>query len=132
MGFWDGQSYRLYTDRERREYGQKKRQEAFEAWHRTWLTKSTLKSNWNLTDKAISQYLNRLKLHDLGAGRFGTLRAYKVDSVKKVERENHDFQQWMGKRVEGQLKKKAAVIERLSSSSFAFKVVKELIDKNQI
>lgn len=127
MGFWhsgDGK-YRLYSDAERREYGQKIREGNITAFNQEWVTKTRLKTDWNWTDKAIEKYLSRLKLHTMGRNKYGVqTKAYKIKSVQKVEDQNVSFQEWMSDRIFNQYKK-SSDISKFDSNSFASKVYKK-------
>ncbi|EGX5147449.1 hypothetical protein DQ657_25320 [Salmonella enterica] len=57
MPYYNGR-WHLYDERERREYGERKRQERSQDWHARWISKQGLKNRlW--TDKAISSFLSR-------------------------------------------------------------------------
>lgn len=107
-------------------------EKASAAWHREWVTKTSLKQRWNYTDKAIADYLKRLKLHDHGRGRFGNIFAYKIASVQKVERDNTDFRVWMEQRIEKQIAKGPPTSSashtylNFSSDSYAYQALNRL------
>ncbi|ELY5970824.1 hypothetical protein SNO08_004971 [Salmonella enterica] len=55
MPYYHGR-WHLYDERERREYGERKRQERRQEWHASWLSRQRLKARlW--TDKAIMAFL---------------------------------------------------------------------------
>ncbi|EAB8478309.1 hypothetical protein AU894_19210 [Salmonella enterica subsp. enterica] len=55
MPYYHGR-WHLYDERERREYGERKRQERRQEWHAIWLSRQGLKARlW--TDKAIMAFL---------------------------------------------------------------------------
>lgn len=59
MPYYNGR-WHLYDERERREYGERKRQERSQDWHARWISKQGLKNRlW--TDKAISSFLSKPK-----------------------------------------------------------------------
>lgn len=55
MPYYHGR-WHLYDERERREYGERKRQERSQQWHAIWISRHGLKAQlW--TDKAIAAFL---------------------------------------------------------------------------
>lgn len=57
MPYYNGR-WHLYDERERREYGQRKREERSQEWHTCWISKQGLKHRlW--IDKSIAEFLPR-------------------------------------------------------------------------
>ena len=81
--------WHLYTEGERREFGERKRQEQSEFWHAKWISKSGLKERlW--TDKAIAEFLGKPR-------KAGPIMAWTRTEV--VDAENTpDFKIWMKER----------------------------------
>lgn len=101
MGFYNKSEgrYRLYTDAERRQYGEQMREQRSKDWHSTWITKTRLKQERNWTDKAIADFLP--KPQTAGKGRRGPIKAYRRGLVLEVEK-TEAFKEWMEKRVQKQ------------------------------
>lgn len=88
MPYYGGR-WHLYSEAERRAYGEAKREERSKAWHTKWISRSGLKERlW--TDKAIAEFLG--KPRDAGP-----IKAWKREEVLKVEK-TPDFRAWMKKR----------------------------------
>ena len=101
MGFYSNGRYRVYTDKERKEYGERMRLERSNKWHKVWITKTGLKEERNWTDWAIKQFLNKPTEF---SGKFRTYYAFRRDDVMKAEKKKA-FKEWMVKRVERQAKR---------------------------
>lgn len=84
MGFWNRKEgrYRLFTDQERREFGQRKREE----WHAKYITRSTLIRYNGWIDEAIAEFLKPVKA--------GPVTAYLRSAVAEVE-QREDFRKWI-------------------------------------
>ncbi len=102
MGFYNHQTgrYQLYSDAERRAYGERMRDKASEQWNKIWITKTGLKTERNWTDWAINHFLKRLRPKEFN-GRYQTYFAFRRESILKVENKE-EFVDWMKKRVEKQ------------------------------
>ncbi|MDF4421881.1 hypothetical protein P3447_09660 [Vibrio parahaemolyticus] len=105
MGFYNKSEgrYRLYTDAQRKQYGEEKREQRRNEWHSTWITKTRLKQEKNWTDKAIADFLPEPET--AGQGRRGPIKAYRRELVFKVEK-TKAFKEWMEKRVQTQSARK--------------------------
>lgn len=87
MPYYKGR-WHLYDERERREYGERKRQERRQEWQALWISRQGLKARlW--TDKAIAEFLP--------ASRAGPIRAWLRKDVLAAEKKP-DFKAWMAKR----------------------------------
>lgn len=91
MGFWhSGEGrYRLYTDKERKEYGERKRQEMSQAWHAKYISKWALLHQRDWTQKAIDEFLKPV---DSGVPTVAFYR-YLVERIEKGKR----FKEFMEK-----------------------------------
>ena len=92
MPYYDHR-WHLFTNEERRRYGESKRQALSErlsrAWHAKWLSKSGLKQRlW--TDKAITQFLDE-------PCDAGPIKAWSRENVLQVE-SSAEFKAWMVQR----------------------------------
>ncbi|WP_339534602.1 hypothetical protein [Pseudomonas hunanensis] len=92
MPYYDHR-WHLFTDEERRRYGESKRKELSDrlsrAWHAKWLSKSGLKQRlW--TDKAITQFLDEPR-------DAGPIKAWSRENVLQVE-SSAEFKAWMVQR----------------------------------
>ncbi|ENL4289963.1 hypothetical protein AB5D91_004662 [Salmonella enterica] len=88
MPYYHGR-WHLYDERERREYGERKRQERRQEWHASWLSRQGLKARlW--TDKAIMAFLPPPQ-------KAGPILAWRKKDVLAAEKQP-DFQAWMAKR----------------------------------
>ncbi|EMD5224792.1 hypothetical protein VQ422_004764 [Salmonella enterica] len=87
MPYYHGR-WHLYDERERREYGERKRQERRQEWHAVWLSRQGLKARlW--TDKAIMFLPPPQKA--------GPIHVWRKKDVPAAEKQP-DFQAWMAKR----------------------------------
>lgn len=59
MGFWHSgeRRYRLFSDQERKEFGERRREEMSKAWHEKYISKWTLLSVRGWTEAAIDEFL---------------------------------------------------------------------------
>lgn len=90
MPYYNGR-WHLYDERERREYGERKRQERSQDWHARWISKQGLKNRlW--TDKAIGSFLSKPK-------KAGKIMAWPRTEVLMAEK-TPEFMTWMEKRRE--------------------------------
>lgn len=90
MPYYNGR-WHLYDERERREYGERKRQERSQDWHARWISKKGLKNRlW--TDKAIGSFLSKPK-------KAGKIMAWPRTEVLTAEK-TPEFMAWMEKRRE--------------------------------
>ncbi|MGK2894495.1 hypothetical protein [Klebsiella michiganensis] len=88
MPYYNGR-WHLYTDAERREFGERKREERRREWHTLWISRQKLKARlW--TDKAIAEFLPP-------PGKAGPIRAWRRKDVQAAEK-TPDFKVWMAKR----------------------------------
>lgn len=124
MGFYVNGQYHIFTDSERREYGERKRAERSKQWREMWITRTTLKHSWNWTDAAITKFLGQVKLQKAGSGRFGVIKAYLIEDIKTTETNSSEFQEWMEQRIWKQYQRNNDLsILKLDRSSYASKVV---------
>lgn len=95
MGFFNHQTgkYQLYSDADRRIYGEQKREAFSDAWKSKWVTHDKLKSGRNWTDAAIKKYLGEKVSSSSG------YMAYSLDRVKSIEKSNKEFRAWWLKRI---------------------------------
>lgn len=89
MPYYDGR-WHLYSEAERRAYGQRKREELSKQWHAKWITRHRLKVERLWTDKAIATFLG--KPRDAGP-----VKAWTKAAVMKAELKPA-FVAWMEKR----------------------------------
>ena len=90
MPYYNGR-WHLYDERERREYGERKRQEHSQQWQANWISRQGLKARlW--TDKAIATFLPPPQ-------NAGPINAWRRKDVLTAE-EQPDFQAWMATRRE--------------------------------
>jgi hypothetical protein len=89
MPYYDGR-WHLFSEKERREFGESKRAEASEKWHAQWISKQRLKSDRLWTDKAIGIFLD--KPHQAGP-----IKAWLRKDVLAAE-QTEAFKAWMLKR----------------------------------
>lgn len=88
MPYYNGR-WHLYSEAERRDYGERKRQEQRDAWHANWVSKTGLKDRlW--TDKAISEFLTKPR-------KAGPIMAWRKTDVIEAEK-SPAFKEWMKKR----------------------------------
>lgn len=88
MPHYNGRWYR-YTDPERREYGERQREELSRNWHALWISRAGLKDRF-WTDKAIADFLGPpLKA--------GSISAWTRNEVLATEKTT-EFRNWMEKR----------------------------------
>lgn len=88
MPYYNGR-WHLYDERERREYGERKRQEQRQKWHARWISRQGLKERlW--TDKAIADFLPVPQ-------KAGPIRAWPRKDVLAAE-QTPGFQAWMARR----------------------------------
>jgi hypothetical protein len=88
MPYYDGR-WHLYSEQERREYGERKRAELSKKWHAKWISRQGLKDRlW--TDKAIQDFLGKPRAA-------GAIKAWLRKDVLRAER-GPEFQTWMEKR----------------------------------
>jgi hypothetical protein len=88
MPYYDGR-WHLYSEAERRAFGEARREELRKAWHAKWISKGGLKDRlW--TDKAISEFLG--KPRDAGP-----IKAWTRKEVLKAEN-GMGFKAWMKER----------------------------------
>ncbi|NWJ82425.1 hypothetical protein HX884_22950 [Enterobacter sp. SECR19-1250] len=85
MPYYNGR-WHLYDERERREYGERKRQERSRDWHKNWISRQGLKDRlW--TDKAVAEFLPAPQ-------KAGPIRAWKLENVLAIE-QTPAFMAWM-------------------------------------
>ena len=88
MPYYNGR-WHLYDERERREFGERKRQERSREWHAIWISRQGLKERlW--TDKAIATFLPVPQ-------KAGPIRAWRKKDVLAAEK-HPAFQAWMAER----------------------------------
>ncbi|HFE3442995.1 TPA: hypothetical protein ACF3I9_004462 [Klebsiella aerogenes] len=88
MPYYDGK-WHLYSESERREYGQRRRDQESRNWHEKWISKAGLKQRlW--TDKAIADFLDKPK-------DAGPIKAWLREEVLEVE-QTPAFQEWLSRR----------------------------------
>lgn len=88
MPYYNGR-WHLYDERERREFGERKRQERSREWHTRWISRQGLKDRlW--TDKAIAEFLPAPQ-------KAGPIRAWPRKSVLAAEK-TPGFMAWLEKR----------------------------------
>lgn len=88
MPYYNGR-WHLYSEAERRAYGEEKRRQQSEAWHATWISKAGLKERlW--TDKAITEFIGK----PVNAG---PIMAWRLKDVINAEK-NPAFKIWMKER----------------------------------
>ncbi|EMK1708439.1 hypothetical protein V8N79_004342 [Salmonella enterica] len=88
MPYYNGRWHR-YSEAERRDYGERKRQEQREAWHENWFSKTGLKDRF-WTDKAIEEFLDKPR-------KAGPIMAWRRSDVIEAEK-TPAFKEWMKKR----------------------------------
>lgn len=120
MGFWANGRYRLFSDAERREFGQRKAAERSKEWHKVWVSKMRLKAHWNWTDGAITKFLG--KPVTAGQGKNGKIIAYRLTDVQEAEK-LPQFKKWMDARVDKQAQKDdpEIIFGGLNINSYAMK-----------
>lgn len=93
MGFWHSgeHRYRLYTDQERKEYGEKKREERRKAWHAKFISKWSLLSERGWSKEAVAEFLG--PFFDTDSPTLAFYR-YRVERAEKSKR----FKAFMEKR----------------------------------
>ena len=90
MPYYGGR-WHLFSEAERRAYGELMRKKESEAWHAKWISKAGLKKRlW--TDKAISQFLGKPRSA-------GPILAWTRKAVLKAE-STPEFRAWLHKRME--------------------------------
>ena len=88
MPYYDGR-WHMYSEQQRREYGELKRAEYSKIWHAKWLSKKGLKDRlW--TDQAIKDFLGKPKAA-------GPINAWLRKDVLRAE-SKPEFVAWMEKR----------------------------------
>lgn len=95
MPYYDGR-WHIYSEQQRRAFGERRRDELSKQWHAKWISKSGLKERlW--TDKAIADFLG--KPRDAG-----TIMAWARKEVVKAE-QNPGFVAWLNKRRAGLIRR---------------------------
>jgi hypothetical protein len=89
MPYYDGR-WHMFSEQERREFGESKRAEASKKWHAKWISMQGLKSDRLWTDKAILEFLGHP--HQAGA-----IKASLLKDVQAAEK-TMGFKNWMEKR----------------------------------
>lgn len=90
MPYYDGR-WHLYSEQQRRAFGERRREELSKKWHEKWISRSGLKERlW--TDKAIADFLS--KPRDTGP-----IKAWPREEVIMVEK-TAAFIAWMERRRE--------------------------------
>lgn len=88
MPYYSGR-WHLFSDAQRRAYGEAMREKASRAWHAKWITKAGLKDRlW--TDKAITQYLGKPR-------NAGPTLAWTREAMLKAE-QHPEFIAWLAQR----------------------------------
>ncbi|EOZ2859311.1 hypothetical protein ACQQ32_005619 [Pseudomonas aeruginosa] len=89
MPYYDGR-WHLYSEAERRAFGEAQRKAQSKAWHAKWISKHRLKTERLWTDKAIAEFLG--KPRDAGP-----IKAWTRKEVLKAE-QGLGFKAWMKER----------------------------------
>lgn len=89
MPYYDGR-WHLFSEQERREFGERKRAELSKKWHAKWISKQGLKIERLWTDKAIQEFLGKPR-------QAGTIKAWLRKDVLAAEK-TMGFKAWIEKR----------------------------------
>jgi hypothetical protein len=107
MGFWHSKEgrYRLFTDQERREFGERRREEMSKVWHAKFVSKWTLLHERGWTQEAIDEFLGLPVKSGVPTDAFYRYRVERAENSKrfkafmeklKAEKEDWDIN-WVSK-----------------------------------
>lgn len=89
MPYYDGR-WHMFSEAERRAYGERKCGELTRAWHAKWISKQGLKTERLWTDKAIVEFLGKPR-------KAGVIKAWLRKDVEAAEK-TMGFKAWMRER----------------------------------
>jgi hypothetical protein len=89
MPYYDGR-WHIFSESERRAYGERKRSELSKKWHAKWISKQGLKTERLWTDKAIVEFLGKPR-------QAGAIKAWQRKDVLAAEK-TMGFKAWMRER----------------------------------